>query len=135
AGNGNDRFSGDSGLATRAELRTPSGVGVGAAGNLVICDEGSNRVQVTAAGTGTFYGKAMTAGHMYTVAGNGVNGFSGDGGPAGSDELSSPGAVTVDAAGNLVIADTENSRIRVMPGSTGTFYGQAMTAGNIYTVA
>jgi hypothetical protein len=135
AGNGDNRFSGDSGLATRAELSAPNGVAVGVAGNLVICDEASNRIQVTAARTGTFYGKAMTAGHMYTVAGDGRNGFSGDGGPAASAELSNPGAVTVDAAGNLVIADTENSRIRVVAGSTGTFYGKAMTDGDIYTVA
>ena len=43
--------------------------------------------------------------------------------------------MTVDAAGNLLIADTGNSRIRVIAAATGTFYGQAMTAGDIYTIA
>ena len=41
----------------------------------------------------------------------------------------------MDAAGNLLIADTGNGRVRVVAASTGTFYGQAMTAGDIYTVA
>ena len=76
----------------------------------------------------------MTGGDIYTVAGTGTRGFSGDGGPATSAELSSRQAVAVDAAGNLVIADTGNNRIRVVAAATGTFYGQAMTAGDIYTV-
>ncbi|WP_408641509.1 hypothetical protein [Spirosoma telluris] len=49
---------------------------------------------------------------MTTVAGNGTSGFSGDGGPATSAQLQSPGAVAVDTAGNLYIADTNNNRIR-----------------------
>ena len=86
--------------------------------------------------TGTFYGQAMTAGDIYTVAGDGKHGFSGDGGPATAAELSLPGRRGGwTRAGNLVIADTGNNRIRVVAASTGTFYGQAMTAGDIYTVA
>ena len=77
----------------------------------------------------------MTLAHIYTVAGNGTAGFAGDGGPAASAELNGPRAVTVDARGNLVIADTGNNRIRVVAATSGTFYGQAMTAGHIYTVA
>ncbi len=77
----------------------------------------------------------MTGGDIYTVAGDGTPGFSGDGGPATSAELSGPGGVAVDAAGNLLIADTENNRVRVVAHTTGTFYGQAMTGGDIYTVA
>ena len=48
------------------------------------------------------------------MAGNGTQGFSGDGGPATNAELSDPDGVAVDAAGNLVIADTGNGRIRVV---------------------
>jgi trimeric autotransporter adhesin len=135
AGNGKSGFSGDGGHATNAELRYPTGIAVDAAGNLVIADSGNNRVRVLAASTGTFYGQAMTAGDIYTVAGNGRFGFAGDGGPATSAKLSGPSGVAVDSAGNLVIADIENSRVRVVAASTGTFYGQAMTAGDIYTVA
>jgi uncharacterized protein (DUF427 family) len=135
AGNGTAGFSGNGGPATSAELDDPAGVTVDGAGNLVIADTDNDRVRVEAASTGTFYGRAMTAGDIYTVAGNGNTTFSGDGGPATSAELDSPRWVTVDAAGNLIIADTYNRRVRVEAASTGTFYGQAMTAGDIYTVA
>ena len=125
---------GDGGPATSAKLSYPQAVAVDAAGNLVIADTSHNQVRVVAETTGTFYGQAMTAGDIYTVAGGGTSGL-GDGGPATSAKLSYPQAVAVDAAGNLVIADTSNSRVRVVAASTGTFYGQAMTAGDIYTVA
>src|SRR5262249_46564252 len=94
-------------------------------------------------------GRAMLAGHIYTVAGDGAIGHSGDGGPAKNAELglqpltgdgccggTSPWAqLTVDRAGNIVLADVTNGRIRVIAGGTGTFYGQAMTEGDIYTIA
>src|SRR5205823_13777845 len=104
------------------------------AGNLIIADSLDQRIRVVAAATGNFYGQAMTAGDIYTVAGNGLNQSSGDGGPATSAGLNGPKGVAVDGAGNLVVADTSDSRIRVVADSTGTFYGQAMTAGDIYTV-
>src|SRR5204863_443032 len=135
AGNGNEGFSGDGGPATEAQLDFPASVAVDAAGNLLIADTGNNRVRVAAARTGTFYGQAMTAGDIYTVAGNGTTGFSGDGGPARSAGLNVPLGVAVDGAGNLLIADFGNRRVRVVAASTGTFYGQAMTAQHIYTVA
>ena len=135
AGNGTGGFSGDGGPATHAELSFASGVTVDAAGNLVIADTLNSRVRVVASRTGTFYGMAMTAGDIYTVAGNGTEGFSGDGSPATSAELNDPIAAAVDGTGNLVIADSFNNRVRVLAASTGTFYGMAMTAGDIYTVA
>ena len=52
----------------------------------------------------------MTAGDMYTVAGDGTQGKSGDGGPAVAAELSSPAGVAVDRAGNLVVADSAADR-------------------------
>jgi len=133
AGNGGAGFSGDGGPATHAELGGPAAVAVDPAGNLVIAS--GCRIRVVAKRTGAFYGQAMTAGDIYTVAGDGTCGFSGDGGPATSAELRSPAGTVVDPAGNLVIADSVISRIRVVAETTGTFYGQAMTAGDIYTVA
>ena len=104
-------------------------------GNLIIADGFNNRVRVVAAETGTFYAVAMTKGDIYTVAGNGTGGYSGDGGPATSAELQEAQGLAVAAGGNLIIADGNNSSIRVVAAETGTFYGQAMTAGDIYTVA
>jgi ribulose-5-phosphate 4-epimerase/fuculose-1-phosphate aldolase len=135
AGNGTAGFSGDGGPATKAELQLPTDVVADGAGNLIVADRNNMRVRVVAATAGTFYGQAMTAGDIYTVAGNGQFGYSGDGGPASKAKLYLPRGVAVDGSGNLVIADTSNARIRVVAAATGTFYGQAMTAGDIYTVA
>jgi hypothetical protein len=102
-----------------------------AAGNLVITT--SNRIRVVAVRTGRFYQRAMTIGDIYTVAGNGQTGFSGDGGPARKAKLGGALGIAVDGAGNLVV--TSRDRARVVAVKTGTFYGQAMTASDIYTVA
>jgi sugar lactone lactonase YvrE len=135
AGDGQRGYAGDGGPATGASLSVVSGLSVDAAGNLVIADDGNNVVRVVAEATGTFYGVPMTAGDIYTVAGDGTAGFAGDGGPALGAELDQPKDVTVDGAGNLLVADQRNNRVRVVAASTGTFYGVPMTAGDIYTVA
>ena len=67
-----------------------------AAGNIYISDNGNNRIRKVAAGTFT----------ITTVAGNGVYGFSGDGGAATSAQLAYPEAIAVDAAGNIYISQT-----------------------------
>ena len=112
---------GDGGPATAAELDSPIGVAVDGHGNLVIGDAGQPagseaRIRVAAAATGTFYGVPMTAGDICTVAGGTTAGFAGDGGPAVSAELNAPWAVAVNAAGDLMIADTNNNRIREVAG-------------------
>jgi sugar lactone lactonase YvrE len=135
AGDGTAGYSGDGGPATAAELDGPQAVAVDGSGNLVIADTSNNRVRVVAVHSGTYYGQAMIAGDIYTAGGNGQATYSGDGVPATTAELGLPQGVTQDAHGNLVIADTANRRIRVVAAADGTFYGQAMTAGNIYTVA
>jgi len=127
--------AGDGGPATKASLYSPAGVVVDSAGNIVAADELNSRIRVIAASTGTFYGVSMTAGDIYTIAGNGTRGFGGDGGPAAKAILFDAAGVALDAAGNVVIADAGNVRIRVVATTTGTFYGRAMTAGDIYTVA
>jgi uncharacterized protein (TIGR03437 family) len=112
AGNGTKGFSGDGGPATAAALNlfgTHAGLAVDTAGNLYIPDIANHRVR-----------KVDTAGIITTVAGNGIAGFSGDGGPATSAGLNNPTDVGVDAAGALYIADTTNNRVRKVtaPAST-----------------
>jgi hypothetical protein len=135
AGDGSEGSSGDGGAATKASMSFPDGVTLDSSGNVLISDEGNNRVRVVAATTGTFYGRSMTAGDIYTIAGTGGNGFSGDGGPATGAKLSAPAGLATDSAGNVLIADMGNSRVRVVAATSGSFYGQSMTAGDIYTIA
>ncbi len=106
AGNGNEGFAGDGGPATSASLNFPVGVAVDAAGNLYIADWNNFRIR-----------KVSPSGVITTVAGNGISGFSGDGGPAASASLANPYGVAVDGAGNLYLPDGNNHRIRkVSPG-------------------
>src|SRR5215470_9663195 len=135
AGVGVRGLFGDRGPATVAELAGECGMAVDHAGNLLLADAGNNRVRVVAASTGAFYGQQMTAGAIYTVAGDGIGGFAGDGGPAAEAALNGPHGIAVDHAGNLVVTDTFNQRVRVVAVRSGTFYGRQMTAGDIYTVA
>ncbi len=87
-----------------------------------------------AARSGAFYGQQMTAGDIYTIAGDGSYTYSGDGGPATAAGMG-PGQVAVDKAGNVLIGDVGNCRLRALAARSGTFYGQHMTAGDIYTIA
>jgi hypothetical protein len=100
---------------------------------VAVADANNNRVRLIAARTGTFYGIKMTAGDVYTVAGTGVQGYSGNRGPATKAKLEVVSAVSFDQAGNLLIADF--SWVRVVAARTGTFYGVKMTVGHIYTIA
>jgi trimeric autotransporter adhesin len=135
AGDGKAGYTGDGGPATQAELNGPASVAVGSGGTVLISDSGNQRIRAVATATGTFYGQAMTAGNIYTIAGDGTSGYSGDGGPATAAEVSYPDGISADSSGNVLIADSYNSRIRVVAAATGSFYGQAMITGNIYTVA
>jgi hypothetical protein len=123
AGNGSygGGYSGDNGPATAAELNYPTGIAVDSAGDLFIADESNRRI------------REVKAGVITTVVGNGTQGFSGDSGSPSAAELNNPAGVAVDTAGDLLIADTGNNRIRevvpdpwVMLGS-GAFFGAGST--------
>src|SRR5260370_14601153 len=79
----------------------------------------------------------MTANDIYTVAGNsaGAYGTSGAGGPATSALLNQPMGLTVDAAGDIFIVDSNNNRIQEVAAANGTQWGVSMTANDMYTIA
>src|ERR1051326_6029592 len=113
AGTGTAGYTGDGGPATAAELNTPFGVAVDAAGNFYIAEWSNHRVR-----------KVDTSGVITTIAGIGIAGFGGDGGPATEAALNSPEGVAVDSAGNVYIADSFNNRVRKID-----------TSGTITTIA
>src|ERR1017187_7465069 len=109
AGTGIPAYSVDGGPATNAKLSGPTSVALDRAGNLYIADAVNLRVR-----------KVSPAGVITTVAGNGVRGFSGDGGPASGAQLSLASTfnyascIATDSAGNLYIADSLNDRVRMV---------------------
>lgn len=113
AGSQTSGFSGDGQDALMARFSAPAGITLDASGNLYVADVGNERIR-----------KIDASGLISTVAGNGEQGFNGDGGEATSAKLYGPNDVAIDAAGNLLIADRNNYRIR-----------KINTAGYIITVA
>jgi sugar lactone lactonase YvrE len=101
AGKGTYGYSGDGGAATNAQFYNPGGLAVNAAGGLFIADSANHRIR-----------KMDARGVITTVAGNGTNGYAGDGGSAIQAKISMPAGLALDASGNLFIADYGNHRIR-----------------------
>jgi len=108
-GTGSQSYSGDGGLATNAHIHGPSGVSFDAQGNLYIADTYNNRIRKVNASTGI----------ITTIAGNGIGGFSGDGGAATAARINLPTDVITDPQGNVYIADYANNRIRKVNAVTG----------------
>jgi sugar lactone lactonase YvrE len=101
AGNETGGFSGDGGIATAAQIAYPQAVAVDGAGNLFIADTNNQRIR-----------KVTPDGVITTVAGTGIYGFAGDGGPASSAQITSTYGITVGGSNTLFISDTFNNRIR-----------------------
>jgi hypothetical protein len=111
AGDGTAGYSGDGGPATSAELYSPEGVAVDAAGDIYINDSSNGRIREVSAGTGI----------IMTIAGNGTTGYSGDGGAATSAELNSPVGVALMNFGGIsyvLIPDVFNNVIRAVQVTT-----------------
>ncbi len=104
AGDGVEGDEGDGGPAVRARLRRPSSLALDAAGNLYIADASVPRIRMISKGT------------IVTVAGSGVYGFGGDGGPAKAAKLSNPTGIAIGPGSSLYIADASNGRIRKVAG-------------------
>ncbi len=141
AGTGVPGFNGDGLPATSTQLFSPGAMALAADGSLYFADIGNGRVRELTAGQTistvaqlTARGVAVdgaenvyaangdlnqivridAAGHTTVIAGTGVAGFGGDGGPAGSAQLNSPSGLAIDGQGNLYVADTGNNRIRMI---------------------
>ena len=117
AGTGAAGFSGDNGAATAAQLDLPTALALDAGGDLYLADSANHRIRRIDAVTGS----------ITTVAGTGMQGYSGDNGPATAAVIDSPTGLAVDAAGNLYLADTHNQRIRRVDAVTGAI---STIAGN-----
>ncbi len=116
AGTGTQGFSGDGGPATQARLNSPVGVEFAPDGSFVISDQFNHRVR-----------RVSPNGTITTIAGTGVQGFSGDGGLATAAELFGPGpGLAVTPGGGILFPDQFNNRIRWIdtdlraPGTGGT---------------
>jgi uncharacterized protein (TIGR03437 family) len=114
AGTGKTIFSNDGLPAAQSNLSSPSGLAIDSAGALFIAEPGQHRIR-----------KVNASGIMTTIAGNSLRGYAGDGQAALSATLNSPGALGIDAQGNLWIADTGNQAIRVVEASSGKIRTQA----------
>jgi sugar lactone lactonase YvrE len=110
-------------------LAYPTGVAVDRQGDLFIAEASAQRVVEVP--RGGHHGPHAPV----DVAGTGVAGYDGTGRPAIRSALNEPSGIAMDADGNLFIADTANCRVRMLPSTTGTFYGQTMQAGSLYDVA
>jgi trimeric autotransporter adhesin len=123
AGTGTNGYSGDGGPASVAKIGRPRGVAVDASGNLYIADTSNNRVREVA-----------LDGTINTLAGNGTQGFAGDGGPATTAMMRLPAGVALDSSGNLYIAEFNNNRVRKITTngviSTVAGYGTAGYSGD-----
>jgi uncharacterized protein (TIGR03437 family) len=104
AGTGTAGYSGDLGNALFADFSDPIRVALDSAGNIYVTDLGNNAIREISNGT------------INTVTGTGSPGYSGDGGSAVGAQLSNPHDIALDASNNLYIADTANSRIRIVSG-------------------
>lgn len=101
AGTGVAGTAGDGGPANQAQLNGPHRMALDPQGRLVFADEGNHRIR-----------RIEKDGKLVTIAGSGLMGFDGDGGPAVAAALSGPGAVAFDRSGNLLIADSNNNCVR-----------------------
>jgi hypothetical protein len=120
-GNGTKGYSGDGGAAANAEISGVYGLAVDQSGNVYIADYQNQRIRVVNTGTAqiTLATVVIPAGDIANVAGDGTQGYSGDGGPATSAAIENPQGVAVDSEGDIYIAGSFSHRVREVAASTG----------------
>jgi sugar lactone lactonase YvrE len=108
-GTGNRGYNGDGIRSSTADIAVPETLLIDGTGSLIFCDRSNSRVRKV----------DLESGMITTIAGTGKAGFSGDGGPATTAEISFPYGLAVDASDNLYIADTDNHCIRKVNAKSG----------------
>ncbi|HTT87661.1 MAG TPA: IPT/TIG domain-containing protein, partial [Acidimicrobiales bacterium] len=126
--------NGGPGYNAQVSLEPFGGIAVDPAGNVALSDSDNQVVRLVAAKTGSYHGRAVIAGDIYTIAGNTNEAFKGNKKPAVQASLDTPQGVAYDAAGDLYIADSANNVIRYVPAAKGSYDGKAVQAGYIYTI-
>lgn len=134
AGTGRPGFNGDGLAANASKLDQPTSIALDAAGDLFVADTANCRVRVLPAGATSLFGQPMSAGRLYTVAGTGVCGTAGQGGPVAAAQLWNPVAVALDASGDLLVADSGDQSVLLAATRTGSYYGTTVAAGDIAAV-
>jgi uncharacterized protein (TIGR03437 family) len=139
AGTGTSGFGGDGGPASSAALSYPCAVVVDPSQDIFIADGGNNRIRVI-----------TPDGNIATIAGTGVASYNGDSGPALQVALNDPCGLAFNDAGDLLVADTGNNRVRLLstaplvvtpPGGVNTAFANAasllpgaLSPGEIFTI-
>jgi hypothetical protein len=115
-------FTGDGGPGASAGLGVPASMAVDGSDNLFIADSSNHRVRRLSAADGT----------ITTIAGTGIAGYSGDGGSGLAATLDTPVGLAIDGAGNVLIADSKNNRVRALdPSGTITTFAGTGAAGSV----
>ena len=116
AGAGVPGYAGDGAPPTFALMRSPASVDLDADGNIYISEWDNHVIRVVNAQPDPLdvAGTVVDPGTIRTIVGDGVSGFSGDGGPAAAARLNTPLGLTLDSSGNIFVADTGNFRVRAI---------------------
>jgi NHL repeat len=123
AGNGTKGHSGDGGPAKAAQLSAPHEVRFDSKGNIFVAERDSHVVRHI----------DMKTQIIATVAGTGVAGYSGEGGPAVQAQLNQPHSIVLDKSDNVLICDINNNRVRRIDARTGVITTFAGTGENTPT--
>jgi hypothetical protein len=131
AGNGNEGFAGDGGVASQSELNEPTAVILDPAGDIYIADSGNNRIREISAAPNP----NIVNNDIQTIAGSGGEQYVGDGGPANLANIYGPSSLFFDQTGNLFLADMFHNRIREISASGISLTFPEMRVGKVSTTA
>ena len=124
------------GLATSAGVCLPKGIAVDNALNVFATDSINHRLLMIPSSSATYFGQSMTANYLYVLLGTaGSTTKSPDGTLASSAKVRGLNGVSLDASGNIYLTLGTDNRILMIPATSGTYFGQAMTANTIYSLA